>query len=215
MDETACAKCSGALEQVCVCGVTLERCESCHGLFFESGELARVLTDADPASSGSNGNAADATPATCPRCQIPMDRIPACGQGRFSYDFCPACNGLWLDAGELSQLEHANLSGQIEAGKDTDTKKRRAVSVLGEIEKLLEAVDKQRDERLARLDKLMQFGLSDAREIRTIRGTIDAEATLAREALGKSRLFEEARRLCIEGLIPGARFESIRQRVTV
>jgi len=214
MDETACAKCSGAFEPVSVCGVVLERCDSCHGLFFETGELARVLTDADPASSG-DGGAADATPATCPRCQIPMDRIAACGQGRFSYDFCPACNGLWLDAGELSQLEHANLSSQIEGGKDTDTKRRRAVSVLGEIEKLLEAVDRQRDERLARLDKLMQFGLSDGREIRTIRGAIDAEATLAREALGKSRLFEEARRLCIEGLIQGARFESIRQRVTV
>jgi hypothetical protein len=38
---------------------------------------------------------------------------------------------------------------------------------------------------------------------------------VAREALGQSRLFDEARLHCIAGLITGAKFEAIRQRVVL
>jgi hypothetical protein len=74
-------------------------------------------------------------------------------------------------------------------------------------------IDRQREDRLSRLAKLDEPGVSDAAEIRSIRAAIEAEARVAREALGRGRLFEEARQLCIGGLIGGAKFESLRQRV--
>lgn len=221
MEDLACAKCPGSLEEIQVGGVTLERCEQCRGLFFETGELARLLTDGDlgslpsehaDAASDVPASGADRLPATCPRCHIPMGRL-AGGEHRFAYDLCPACHGLWLDAGELAHLEHANVAVQLEAGKDNESRRRRALAVMEQLETLLQQIDQQREDRLARLDRLMMFGLSDATEIRSIRSAIEAEALLARQALGQSRLFEEARRLCIAGSITGAQFESLRSRV--
>lgn len=220
-EEFHCAKCTGMLEEVRVGDVTLERCEQCRGLFFETGELARVLTDGNLGSvptehadrgRGDPASPQDLVPATCPRCQIPMGRLTPSG-GRFSYDLCPACHGLWLDAGELAHLEFANVAVQLEAGKDSESRRRRAGAVVEQLEELLGEIERQREGRLARLDKLMEFGLTDAQEIRSIRSAIEAEALLARQALGRSRLFEEARHLCIGGLITGAQFESLRQRV--
>ncbi len=222
MEELVCAKCTGSLEEIRVGAVALERCAQCRGLFFDSGELARVLTDGDPGSitrehadtgAAEPHSGADAEPASCPRCQIPMGRLLS-GNGGFAYDLCPACHGLWLDAGELAHLEHANLGQQLEVGRDIESRRRRAAGVVEQLDGLLGGIDRQREERLKRLDKLMEYGLSDAAEIRTIRSAIEAEALLAREALAQSRLFEESRKLCIEGLITGAQFESLRQRVT-
>jgi Zn-finger nucleic acid-binding protein len=217
MEDLVCAKCTGALEEIQVGAIALGRCEQCHGFFFDSGELASVLTDGNlgPISGGTSGpdSSVDLIPATCPRCQIPMGRLPAGGPGRFSYDLCPACHGLWLDPGELAHLEHATVSGLMEGGKDSETRRRRAAIVVEQLESLVGEIDGQREQRLARLDKLIEVGLSDAHEIRSVRGAIEAEAQLARQALAQSRLFEEARTLCIAGLISGATFESLRQRV--
>lgn len=217
MEDLTCARCSGGLEQLQVAGITIERCETCRGLFFDSGELSRVLTDGEGGgleAEASGEPVAKAAPATCPRCQIEMDRIPARGEGQFTYDVCSACNGLWLDADEMAHLSHASLASAGEPGKDADTRHRRAASIVELMQTLLSQIDRQREDRLGRLDKLMEFGLTDAREIRAIRGAIEAEALLALRALGHSRLFDEARRSCIEGLIQGAIFEAIRQRVT-
>ncbi len=182
MEETLCAKCSGTLGEVQVGDVTLERCDQCQGLFFDTGELARVLTDgklgsiptehADRTSEG--GSPGDGAQATCPRCQIPMGHLAPAG-GRFAYDLCPACHGLWLDAGELAHLEQANVSSQLEAGKDADTKRRRAAAVVEELEKLIAEIESQREGRIIRLDKLMEYGLTDGQEIRAIRASIEAD----------------------------------------
>jgi uncharacterized protein len=217
MEDLMCARCSGELEELHVGGVTIERCESCRGLFFDSGELSRVLTEGDPGTNPAEAAEADGhgQPPTCPRCQIEMDRLPTGGSGRFAYDVCSACNGMWLDAGELAHLEKASIAAAVEAGQVADTRPARAAAIVEQLQTLIAQIDRQRESRLGRLDKLMEFGLTDAREIRAIRGAIEAEALLGLQALGHSRLFDEARRSCIEGHITGAVFEAIRQRVTV
>ncbi|MBI2931210.1 MAG: zf-TFIIB domain-containing protein [Planctomycetes bacterium] len=214
MEELVCARCPGSLQEVQIGDVTLERCEQCQGFFFDSDELAQVLTDASPGAPIADDRDPSEAGTSCPRCQIPMDRVPAKGVGRFSYDLCSACHGLWLDACELAHLERAGVT-TLDVGKDVESRRRRAAVVIEQMEGLLGEIEGQREERLGRLEKLMEYGLSEAREIRSIRSAIEAEALLARQALGRSRLFEEARRFCIEGLITGAQFESLRQRVVL
>jgi len=43
--------------------------------------------------------------AACPRCGVVLTRTDTAGYGRVILDVCSQCQGLWLDAGELDQLD--------------------------------------------------------------------------------------------------------------
>ena len=206
MEEFACARCPGTLEPMKVAGVTLEHCPQCGGVFFESPDLARVLTDGSVRTEAAGD-------LSCPRCRISMERLPSTVTGGFAYQLCTACHGLWLDSAELAPFERARTAPPTEIGRDPQTRRRRAAGVVEQLESLIGSIERQRADRLSRLEKLAGFGTSDAREIRSLRALSEAEATVARRALAKSPLLEEARRFCIEGLITGAQFESIRERL--
>ncbi len=217
-----CAKCVGSLESYSTSGTVIERCPSCLGLFFERGELVRLLTDANLESvRGEDARrggaiphaAADSMTARCPRCRVPMGRLEAgTGEG-FAYDLCPSCNSLWLDHGELAFLEGANRHVQGRAPGSPEDAKRRAVELLAEIEAQVEFVEKQKRARLGRLDRMMQFGLTDTKEILRIKDAIEAEAEVARRAVEGSRLFGEVRALTQQGILSPTDFEALRRRL--
>lgn len=208
MEEFSCGRCYDVLEELQVAGAALERCPQCGSLFYESPDFSRVVMSKKPVA------ALAMEPVTCPRCGIDMEGLPAPVEGGFVYQLCGACHGLWLDARELARLEKARFQAAGETAKDSEGRRRRAASVMEAIENHLLALERQRQHRLATLEDLVTSGLSDAREIRMLKTLTEAEATIGRQALGRSPLFEEARRSCIEGLITGAQFEAIRERLT-
>ena len=53
---------------------------------------------------------ADAIPAKCPRCSVETVKGAAPNNPGITADYCPRCCGVWLDGGELAQVEGAGGS---------------------------------------------------------------------------------------------------------
>lgn len=77
--------------------VEVSRCSSCGGIWFDWGELAKVIgrtLEPEPL----NGY----TERRCAYCRITM--APAVLPGGIPVETCTACRGIYLDAGELTEL---------------------------------------------------------------------------------------------------------------
>ena len=87
----------------------VDQCDTCAGIWLDSGELARLLGLKDVSSlekPRAIDKRADEKRGSCPRCrgegklvQITSTTVP---DGHI--DTCPTCGGQWLDAGELAAL---------------------------------------------------------------------------------------------------------------
>jgi Zn-finger nucleic acid-binding protein len=73
----------------------IDHCDSCGGLWFDGGELEKVI--------GSPLLARGSFPQYrhCPHCQRPMKRVMV---GKVGIERCASCGGYFLDAGELEQI---------------------------------------------------------------------------------------------------------------
>lgn len=89
-------------------GIELDVCLSCHGLWFDAGELALLaarlgrtlaVTEGAPLESA----ATPEKPRLCPRCDKAMEKVWLGGAPRVLLDRCPG-HGLWFDHGELGSL---------------------------------------------------------------------------------------------------------------
>ena len=117
-----CPKCVGKLEEKTVENVKIDVCWVCEGIWFEAGELDKVLqadshdfktidlsrADFDGAGVGPEIKAEINTKtATCPRCAgVTMEKVKM----RHTWvDMCPSCHGTWLDSGEINHLRHREL----------------------------------------------------------------------------------------------------------
>ena len=86
--------------------VKVDACPTCHGIYLDKGELLR-LTGNRPLNTFLTkyvGIDSDST-LLCPGCGGIMDLEDAAG---VKVDVCITCFGLWLDAGELEQLQDAD-----------------------------------------------------------------------------------------------------------
>lgn len=113
-----CPKCIGKLEEKQVEGIKVDICWVCEGIWFDKGELDKVLEadskdfnniDVDRGQLDGKEVAAmqaelDTKPGICPRCQgkTALERIDY--EGKAYVDICKKCEGLWLDAGEIHTL---------------------------------------------------------------------------------------------------------------
>jgi len=112
-----CVKCSGELEKVTVGGVEVDQCPKCSGIWFDFGELQKILgqPDLDRLKGSAPGAAAsaaqDAVRGHCPRCGGAGNMVPVTDlhhQG-VHIDTCLVCYGQWLDGGELEVLRKKGL----------------------------------------------------------------------------------------------------------
>lgn len=107
------------LEQTPGGRVEIDRCASCHGVWFDAGELAMLaqLGNGDAFALQSPLLAGDEASMPCPRHPdtrmlerqlLPSKaRMLAAGSpdpGPLTIDQCPSCHGLWFDGGELDHL---------------------------------------------------------------------------------------------------------------
>lgn len=130
-----CPKCIGRLEEVVIqcrtCSdvpslkgvgasykLSLDRCFTCGGLWFNKGELDRYLADGlTVIDSPSLGRAMDAEfdrkDGPCPKCAVPLRKEPSPVASSVTLDACPQCGGIWLDSTEIDRLEQVSRrSGQ-------------------------------------------------------------------------------------------------------
>jgi len=79
-------------------GVEVDVCHECRGAWLDAGESAQL--GAQPATQSQV--VAETTPYLCPRCDQPLRQIR---RNSVKLEECTGGHGLWLDAGELAQLQ--------------------------------------------------------------------------------------------------------------
>jgi Zn-finger nucleic acid-binding protein len=115
-----CVKCTGQTSEVRVSGIVVDRCERCHGIWFDKSELDRVL---ESIRSGAGAGILGATTplaekldnvlAHCPRCGQELARSESVALDGLFYDSCGGCGGAWLDGGELAALSADGTTSAI------------------------------------------------------------------------------------------------------
>ena len=111
MKPASCPKCQSRLQAVVFAEIEVDRCEGCDGIWFDSHEAER-LRDIDGSESLDTGKPAIGSVLDrmcgrlqCPRCATVMKRMVDIGTHAIWYERCPACQGIWLDAGEFKKFK--------------------------------------------------------------------------------------------------------------
>jgi uncharacterized protein len=110
-----CPKCKSPMEPVTFEGVTVDRCTSCQGIWFDANEQ-KALKEKSGAEVIDTGDAAVGkrmdriTNYQCPRCHGTMIRMVDSGPHHIDYEACSACFGIYLDAGEFRDLKDSTIS---------------------------------------------------------------------------------------------------------
>jgi len=112
-----CPKCQSDMEEITLStlkgGVAVDRCTSCHGLWFDVGE-AETLKDkwmADYIDLGSptKGKAQnEIRDVNCPRCGKTMQNLSDPRQKHILYEACED-HGMYFDAGEFTDYKYETL----------------------------------------------------------------------------------------------------------
>ena len=110
-----CPKCRSDMQQIMIDGTEVDRCSSCHGLWFDSGELSKLRTkeaaaalDIGDVATGKKQN--EIEHYRCPRCAGPMNRLVDPEQPHIWFEKCGSCRGAYFDAGELTDLANVSVS---------------------------------------------------------------------------------------------------------
>ena len=110
-----CPKCRADMELLEIEGVEIDRCSTCHGLWFDPGEVeklrhrktAAAIDIGDP-SLGKERNAIESY--RCPRCGGRMMGKTDPKQKHIWFEQCEACHGSYFDAGEFTDLATLSVS---------------------------------------------------------------------------------------------------------
>lgn len=110
-----CPKCRANMVQVAIDGTEVDRCITCHGIWFDDGELNKLRSrqDAEVLDVGSArvGKMQDEIENyRCPRCAGTMSRMFDPKQTHISFEQCDSCKGVFFDAGEFTDLATVSLS---------------------------------------------------------------------------------------------------------
>lgn len=116
-----CPKCHDAMSAV-EFGTDIEimRCESCAGIFTKRDTLdllrAEWLADTVLDIGANSTNLASQDPieeVSCPSCHSLMELVCDEQQNHIVLDVCPACDGIFLDSGELTDIKTVTLMDHI------------------------------------------------------------------------------------------------------
>lgn len=108
-----CPKCSGKVEAIQLDErVTLDMCGGCHGIWFDHGEIKEYLELSEDIPDKKTALAsARPTGMKCGMCAghdelVEIEYSPLeMESGRLHVDYCPGCEGIWIDKDEFVMLE--------------------------------------------------------------------------------------------------------------
>ncbi|MBI3267447.1 MAG: Bax inhibitor-1 family protein [Planctomycetes bacterium] len=98
-----CPKCSGYMFERRVRGVLVDLCAKCDGVWLDRTELAALTHTA--ADVPQVAVAPRPTAFACPRCGAILHERPYADSSPLELDVCTACNGVYLDRGELERIQ--------------------------------------------------------------------------------------------------------------
>ena len=115
-----CIKCEGVLHLVRVGGVEVDQCDTCAGIWFDSGELAKIVGQKDVEALKIKAShvpkEADSKRARCPRCKGEGKLVQIASlTADIHIDTCAVCGGEWLDGGELAIVRNEGFSRKVGA----------------------------------------------------------------------------------------------------
>ncbi|MCF6263753.1 MAG: zf-TFIIB domain-containing protein [Xanthomonadales bacterium] len=108
-----CPKCSGSMELVSYDKIEVDWCTDCGGLWFQPEELralrddiwmADYIIDSGEKSAGKKANTQ--RDYRCPDCNDKMLKESDQEQSHIIYESCPNGHGIYLDAGEFTDIVH-------------------------------------------------------------------------------------------------------------
>ncbi|MFO1007953.1 MAG: zf-TFIIB domain-containing protein [Planctomycetaceae bacterium] len=108
-----CPACDAELVTALVDEVPAALCSGCQGVLFSSTEFRQVVEDRRAAYTGPEMGVTLLHPAEferrleCPGCHAKMEVHPYYGAGRAIIDSCGMCKLVWVDHGELTNLERS------------------------------------------------------------------------------------------------------------
>ncbi len=124
-----CPKCPGKLKEIAVDGVKVDFCWVCEGIWFDAGELQKVIAnDARNLKLDQLGHAdldgeelvrlrerINTSTGYCPRCPqaTALKKEPYEANENLEIDVCPRGHGLWLDGGEVQLLRRRTLANVL------------------------------------------------------------------------------------------------------
>jgi Zn-finger nucleic acid-binding protein len=109
-----CPKCKSAFTKVHFEGIQVDRCMSCHGMWFDALELKDLLAKKG-AESLDVGDAGDFAKTSriedylCPKDGSRMVKMADAKQSHVWYESCSTCFGIFLDATEFKELKDKSL----------------------------------------------------------------------------------------------------------
>jgi Zn-finger nucleic acid-binding protein len=116
--ELTCPACSARLGHYEVYGIEIEGCAACRGVFTDKGELRKLKDKADSDSwrtlrwmddevEAIENSRARPSGRSCPKCPDTQMVSVVFGDSDVTIDWCPACQGLWLEKDEFGAvLQH-------------------------------------------------------------------------------------------------------------
>ena len=101
-----CPKCLGSMGTVNLNDVEIDRCEKCHGLFFDhlEKETLQGMQGAESIDIGDEFIGArfnEILDVACPKCQTKMEHVLHTDPFEIKFESCPSCKGIYFDAGEF------------------------------------------------------------------------------------------------------------------
>jgi uncharacterized protein len=123
-----CPKCCKPMETVEFgTNIKVMRCTGCSGLFCKWQTLQQLRTEwladtvLDKGSAAAGAKLNEMRDIACPDCGTTMERVKDREQSHITLDSCPACDGVFLDAGELTDMKSLTLMDHV----------RRLLTLLG------------------------------------------------------------------------------------
>lgn len=113
-----CPRCKTLMDQEVISemefSMSVEKCNNCGGHWFDRGELERIENIIEPTLIDFNrlpSMKKQLLPLYCPQCEEHpmMEKTEHSRDHHVIMDFCPACNGIWLDRGELEAIQKENV----------------------------------------------------------------------------------------------------------
>ena len=115
-----CPRCASPMRAHTVGSVSVDRCQSCGGLWLDVLEKDRLLESGDAAGKADNvpprqANAPSDRKLKCPRDRSTLISMTARPQSHITFDSCTVCGGTFFDAGELKDLSEFTLRERLRA----------------------------------------------------------------------------------------------------
>jgi len=109
MADMNCPSCSGKMKSVIEPDVTTDVCQNCGGIFLDKGELNAFATafagDIEYCSIDHDTHIDRFPTRTCPKCSDQkMIKVNLLAFSSLIFDFCPSCEGFFLDKGEIDVM---------------------------------------------------------------------------------------------------------------